>query len=171
MSRIHSFRPVADADAAFLILGSMPGAASLAAGQYYAHPRNLFWRIMGEVCGARAALPYPERLLALRAAGFALWDVLGSCVRPGSADADIERSSIKPNNFAAFFREHPGIKQVFFNGAKAEECYRRYVLPALGPACRPGYRRLPSTSPAYASVPCERKLRVWKAALAPLLRK
>ena len=166
MSRAHSFLPVAGRGASVLILGSMPGRASLAAGQYYAHPRNLFWRIMTEICGGAAALSYPGRLRLLKANGIALWDVLDSCVRPGSADSAIERATMRANDLVSFFRTHPGIRTVLFNGAKAEDCYRRCVLPALPAACAGlNYRRLPSTSPAHASVPYAGKLSAWKTAV------
>lgn len=166
MARVRSFMPVAARGAEILILGSMPGLASLEAGQYYAHPRNLFWRIMTEVCGGSEALSYPARLSMLKAKGVALWDVLGSCVRPGSADSDIERPSMKPNDLVSFFRRHSGIKLVLFNGGKAEECYRRCVLPSLPAACAGlKYLRLPSTSPAHAALSYTEKLAAWKAAL------
>lgn len=166
MARVHSFGPAAAPGAEILILGSMPGRASLEAGQYYAHPRNLFWRIMTEVCGGGAALPYQARLRMLKAKGIALWDVLGSCVRPGSADSDIEQASMKANDLVSFFRRHPGVKLVLFNGAKAEECYRRSVLPFLPAACAGlKYLRLPSTSPAHAALPYPEKLAAWKAAV------
>jgi len=84
MERVFSFEPIEDAVSTVLILGSMPGKASLAAGEYYAHPRNVFWTIMGELVGAHPGLPYQDRLKILRCSGIALWDVLGSCVRPGS---------------------------------------------------------------------------------------
>jgi len=166
MSKVRSFAPVAGRGASALILGSMPGAASLRAGQYYAHPRNLFWPIIERIFGCPAPLPYPARLRLLKANGIALWDVLRSCVRPGSADSAIEPSSITPNNFPAFFRTHAGIKHVFFNGSKAEECYRRYVLPFLPASGTPlTYLRLPSTSPAHASLAYGEKYRAWKKAL------
>ncbi len=166
MSRARSFAPIADARARILILGSMPGTASLAAGQYYAHAQNLFWRILGEVTGAGASLPYASRAKALQACGIALWDVLASCTRAGSLDSAIDEASICANDFAKFYRAHPRITRVFFNGAKAEACYRKYVLPALAPGLGPqGYRRLPSTSPANASMSRAYKKRVWKQAL------
>jgi len=166
MPRVRSFPPIADARARILILGSMPGKASLAAGQYYAHPQNLFWRILGELTGADPASSYAARVRALKTQGIALWDVLASCARVGSLDSAIEETTIRVNDFAAFYRAHPQIAQVFFNGAKAEACYRKQVLLALENAApAPSYRRLPSTSPAHASVSRAHKLRLWLQAL------
>lgn len=166
MPHVQSFPPIADAKARVLILGSMPGKASLAAGQYYAHAQNLFWRILGDVTGASAALPYEARVLALKSRGIALWDVLESCTREGSLDSAIDDASISANDFASFYRAHPRIAHVFFNGAKAEACYRKHVLPFLadGLAVR-SYHRLPSTSPANASMLRVDKQREWKLAL------
>ena len=166
MPRIKSFPPIADANARVLILGSMPGTASLAAGEYYAHAQNLFWRILGEVTGAAPSSSYAVRVRSLKASGIALWDVLASCAREGSLDSAIDDASIRANDFAAFYRAHPGVAQVFFNGTKAEACYRRRVLPALESGFGPlHYGRLPSTSPANASMSRAHKHRVWKQAL------
>lgn len=165
MSRIRCFAPVADSEASVLILGSMPGKASLAAGQYYAHPQNCFWKIMGELAGAHRGLPYQERLEILRSAGIALWDVLGSCVRKSSLDAHIEPDSMVPNDFRSFFRTHGGITRVFFNGTKAEQCFLKQVTPTLGLASVMHYQRLPSTSPANAGIPYEQKLMAWHAVI------
>ncbi len=162
MTRVRGFAPIADARATVLILGSMPGQASLRAGQYYAHPHNAFWRILGALVGAEPALPYDARVRALRAARMALWDVIASCARGTSLDADIEDGSLVPNDFAAFFAQHPKITRVYFNGTKAGECYRRRVLPGL-PRAALTYRRLPSTSPANASWSYARKLAAWRA--------
>jgi double-stranded uracil-DNA glycosylase len=128
---IRCLAPVEDANATILILGSVPGEASLCEGQYYAHPRNLFWRILGELVGANSALPYEERTHVLQSVGVALWDILESCVRGTSLDSDIENGSPVPNDFAAFFSGHPKIASVYFNGAKADDCYRRLVLPVV----------------------------------------
>src|SRR3990172_6680439 len=166
MPRVQSFSPIADAKARVLILGSMPGKASLAAGQYYAHAQNLFWRILGEVTGAAPTLPYAARARALKAHGIALWDVLASCAREGSLDSAIDEATIRANDFAAFYRAHPRIAYVCFNGAKAEVCYRKHVLPLLADGPGPAsYLRLPSTSPANASMSRAFRQRVWKQAL------
>ena len=166
MPRVQSFAPIADTKARILILGSMPGSASLAAGQYYAHAQNLFWHILGEVTGTSVSAPYAVRARALKSSGIALWDVLASCVREGSLDSAIDEASISANDFAGFYRAHPGIVQVFFNGAKAQAAYRKHVLPTLAGGFAPQrYDRLPSTSPANASMSRAYKYRVWKQAL------
>jgi hypoxanthine-DNA glycosylase len=167
MPRICSFPPIEDARARVLILGSMPGKASLAAGQYYAHAQNLFWRILGEITGAGPDLPYGIRAQALKSSGIALWDVLASCAREGSLDSAIDDATTSANDFVSFYRDHPGIAQVFFNGAKAEACYRRHVRPLLADGFGPQqHTRLPSTSPANAAMSRAHKRRVWKRALA-----
>ena len=162
MRHVQSFAPIETADARILILGSMPGEASLRAGQYYAHPRNLFWRIMGELLGTDPGSPYEQRIQALKSARIALWDVLRSCRRKGSLDSNIDHESLVPNDFAAFFLNHPQITRVFFNGAKAEQCYRKHMQPVTGIESIE-YLRLPSTSPANASLSYERKLDAWRA--------
>ena len=166
MPHVHSFAPIAEAKARVLILGSMPGKASLAAGQYYAHAQNLFWRILGEITGAAPSLPYATRVRALKSSGIALWDVLESCTREGSLDSAIDGATISANDFVSLYHTHPRIAQVFFNGAKAEACYRIHVLPLLADgAVSPRYQRLPSTSPANASMSRAHKHRVWTQAL------
>ena len=158
---IQSFEPIACSDAQFLILGSMPGIASLEAGQYYAHPRNAFWRIMGDLFGARQDMPYPERQAVLKAKGVAVWDVLKLCQRDGSLDADIKAEV--PNDFAHFFAAHPNIRRVALNGGKAAKSFEKYALshlPSMAVATA-----LPSTSPAYAAMSFARKCELWRAAL------
>ena len=166
---VACFPPLAAPDARILILGSMPGIASLRAREYYAHPRNLFWRIVGELTGVPADAAYARRAAGLLDADIALWDVIASCRREGSLDAAIDEHTLQANDFAAFFRDHPGIGHVYFNGAKAEDSYRRHVLPTLtGPS--PVYARLPSTSPAHAARSLDEKRAIWLAAIAPALR-
>ncbi|HEY3327883.1 MAG TPA: DNA-deoxyinosine glycosylase [Novimethylophilus sp.] len=164
---VRSFAPVARADAKVLILGSMPGKISLARRQYYAHPHNLFWRIMGELFGAGPELPYDARLLTLQENGVALWDVLKECYRESALDADIVEASIIANDFAGFFARHRQISRVYFNGAKAEQAFRRYALPglSLGSVNLQGVElaRLPSTSPANAAITADKKLAAWRS--------
>ena len=162
ISHIHSFAPIEDATAKVLILGSMPGKESLKAGQYYAHPRNAFWPIMGDLVGANAVLPYELRVQKLKASNIALWDVLASCKRHSSLDADIDTDSISSNDFGAFFLAHPCITHVFFNGAMAEKCFNKYVELAFDSSLLQ-LQRLPSTSPANASMTFSQKLNAWKA--------
>lgn len=163
MASVCSFAPIADSAARVLILGSMPGRASLAAYEYYAHPQNAFWPIMGALLGTDPAQPYPARTAALKKAGIALWDVLASCEREGSLDADIRRDSIVANDFVTFLAAHPRITDVLFNGAMAETCFRRYVAPNIDTSAL-RCALMPSTSPANASFSRGRKLDVWQAA-------
>ena len=161
MSDIQSFPPIIGPNARILILGSIPGAASLAANEYYAHPRNLFWRIIADLLDIDPLLDYSSKTQALITAQIALWDVMKSCYRPGSLDAAIDKQSIVANDFNALFKNHPQIQQVFFNGATAEQSFRRLVLPGLN--CLPlSLQRLPSTSPAHAAMSYQQKLAHWR---------
>ena len=162
MSRVISFSPIADKSARVLLLGSMPGVLSLQANQYYAHPRNAFWPIMPTLFGFDAALDYPARTKALAAAGIAVWDVLHSCRRQGSLDSAIEDDTLVANDLAGFLAGHPAIRHVFFNGAKADSCFRRHIKLAM-PEREIAFTRLPSTSPAHAGRSFEQKLLAWRA--------
>ena len=159
---LQGLPPIAAADACVLILGSMPGAASLLAGQYYAHGQNRFWPFMAALTDMDVSLPYPERVQRLHLAGIAVWDVIARCRRNGSLDSAIRDEAV--NDFGRFFAQHAGIATVLFNGAKAETTFMRRVLPTLG---LPGLKccRLPSTSPANASQPEAAKLTAWRGAL------
>lgn len=158
----RGFPPIADAHARVLILGSLPGQASLRQQQYYAQPQNAFWKIMGRLFDAGPELPYNERARRLVAHGVALWDVCAVAQRPGSLDASIVHASVVPNDFAAFIASHPRLRLVCFNGAKAAELYRGLVLPDLSPTLRAiECETLPSTSPAHASMRFEEKLARW----------
>ena len=164
MPQIQSFPPIENPTAKILILGSMPGKESLRAGQYYAHPRNAFWAIMGDLLGTAPTLSYEARTKMLKSANIALWDVLASCTRHSSMDADIDADSISLNDFTSFFLKHPGITDIFFNGGMAEKCFHKHVQPLL--EHRPlRYQRLPSTSPANASMSYAQKLKAWEAIL------
>jgi hypoxanthine-DNA glycosylase len=157
--RSAAFAPVAGDDARILVLGSLPGTASLAAGQYYAHPQNAFWRLIGGVIGTEIApLPYPERLAALVAARVGLWDVVASAVRPGSGDAAIREA--EPADLAALVARLPALRAIGFNGATAARIGRRQ-LGTLGE--RLALIDLPSSSPAHAGMPFAAKLERWSA--------
>jgi hypoxanthine-DNA glycosylase len=160
--RSHGFAPVSRTDARVLVLGSLPGQVSLRERQYYAQSRNDFWKIMGALVGASPERAYADRLRALKAHRIALWDVCASAQRPGSLDASIRHATVVANDFAAFFRTHPRIRLICFNGRKAADLYRRFVLPGLPKPsqairCEP----LPSTSPAHAAMRFEQKLARW----------
>lgn len=163
MPDIHSFQPVSRATARVLILGSMPGKKSLRDAQYYAHPQNLFWPFMQELLAIPLDASYAVRCDMLKDRRVALWDSLQTCTRSSSLDADIVESSIVPNDFANYFRTHPHIELVCFNGAKSHSVFVKRVLPGLG-ATLDGVElvRLPSTSPANASIPRETKLQQWR---------
>jgi hypoxanthine-DNA glycosylase len=152
---LQGFPPVADASTHMLILGSFPGVASLAATQYYAHPRNQFWRLLGAVIGEPLhELAYDARVARLLAHGIGLWDVLAACEREGSLDAAIRNAN--PNDFASFRRHAPQLKKVCFNG-KTSGRFEPVIRAA-------GYATLvlPSSSPANAILSFDQKLRVWR---------
>lgn len=158
MERIQSFPFSADRHARVLILGSMPGVESLRQRQYYAHPRNVFWDLMGDLFGAGRDLPYEKRLGVLRANRVALWDVAHSCRRKGSLDSSIQ--GVEANDFGRLFTTAPKIHTVFFNGQKAAALFRKLAAPALKRELQ--LVSLPSTSPANASIPLQKKKEAWE---------
>jgi hypoxanthine-DNA glycosylase len=158
------FGAVASKNARVLVLGSLPGRVSLQMRQYYAQPRNSFWRVMGQQLNFREDMQYQSRITALRKSCVALWDVCASAHRPGSLDASIDTASVRPNDFAAFFAEYERIHTVFFNGSKSAALYRQLVLPRLPATLRPlSYVSLPSTSPAHAAMTYAEKLKCWSS--------
>ena len=172
MTAAQSFPPLTTATAHTLILGTMPGQASLSAHQYYAHPRNAFWPIMlallqsCEVSYASAsALDYSQRCSMLVQHDYALWDVLASCQRPGSLDSRIVRSSEQANDIAGFVRNHPRLDCIACNGKMAEKLLARHCQPALDDLQSHGRQlrliTLPSSSPAMASLSLAQKHQVW----------
>jgi double-stranded uracil-DNA glycosylase len=165
MTRIESFPPIAARDARILILGTMPGIKSLKAGQYYAHPQNQFWRLMGDLVGAGRDLPYTERLKILKNKKIAVWDVFRCCIRSGSLDSKITDEVV--NDFSKFFEKHPHIAHVFFDSGKAEHAYNKIVLPQVTHLSLK-YIRIPSPSPAHASIKYEQKLKAWRQILKVL---
>lgn len=158
-SRLQGLAPVIGPDARLLILGSFPSVASLAAQQYYAHPRNHFWAILSAIWGlhdeqALPALPYTERLPIVRAHGVAIWDVYAGCLREGSLDSAIEAAEL--NDLHGLIRQAPSLRAIAHNGgesARHMKLTRTLGLPVF---------KLPSTSPANASWSFERKLAAWR---------
>ncbi len=166
---LRCFSPVVDQRTRTLILGSMPGRVSLAETQYYAHPRNGFWHIMGELYGARFDVPYSRRLAILLANGIGLWDVIASCRRTTSLDSDIDNDSIQANDFYQLLSRYPGITRIFFNGAKAEQTFKRQILPNLQELpLKIELQRLISISPANARYSLADKIATWREQLHPL---
>ena len=158
-SRIAAFPPVACANARMLILGSMPGVASLHQGFYYAHPRNAFWRILADIYHAPLPETVSDRIALAQAHGIALWDVVESCEREGSLDSAIRH--VKINDFDQLFARCPDIQKIFFNGGTAARLFRRYAPEYLAGR---DWAQLPSTSPAH-TLSYERKLAQWCQAL------
>ena len=155
--RKAAFAPVVDADTRLLILGSLPGDASLKAQQYYGHPRNGFWRLLSPVVRRDlAALSYPERLGVLQAAGVGLWDVIASARRPGSLDAAIREAEAA--DLRRLIAQLPALRAVAFNGGTAARIGRRL----LGDPVMPVLIDLPSSSPAY-TLPFAAKAERWTA--------
>lgn len=162
--RLVGLAPVFDAHARLLVLGSFPGAASLQAAQYYAHPRNAFWPVMAALLGdaGLAEQPYAARLAALRRHRVALWDAVAACQREGSLDTAIQAA--EPSDLAELVARLPALRAIACNGALAH----RQTLLALGRVDLP-VLRLPSTSPAHAGLRLADKITAWRAELAPFL--
>jgi double-stranded uracil-DNA glycosylase len=154
----HCFEPVVRPDTRLVVLGSLPGALSLERRRYYAHPQNLFWRLMSGVIGRDLVpLDYETRLAALLDARVGLWDTVASAVRPGSMDADIDLHAASDLNALAAML--PELRAFAFNGAKAAKIGRAEI----GARDDIALIDLPSSSPAYASMPYSRKAEAWRA--------
>ena len=157
--RKRSFPPVVDQNTRVLILGSLPGEASLAAGQYYANPRNAFWRLLETVLDeALVALPYEERLSRLLGRGVGLWDVVAEAERRGSLDTAILNPS--PNDLLALVETLPALQAVAFNGGTSAKLGSRLLAPLSG---RLALIALPSSSPAHAARSFQDKAAAWRA--------
>ena len=162
MTEQTGFNLLGNNKARILILGSMPSVVSLEKQQYYAHPRNAFWRIMAALFNEDKPVAYQQGEELLAAQGIAVWDVLKSCARQGSLDSAIEKDSIEINDFVSLFASFPLIKTVFFNGATAESLYKKFVYRDFSAKYRAiNYARLPSTSAAYAAMHYQDKLAAW----------
>ena len=171
---VTAFPAVSQQDATVLILGSMPGVASLNAQKYYAHPRNAFWFIMQSLFGSSASDDgagliahdnYTDKINRLKQSRVALWDVLSECSRTGSLDSNIDKKSIRCNDFNEFFASHQQLTVIAFNGKMAEQLYRKHVLPELNNSPETRLVSLPSSSPAMAMMTREEKANAWREQL------
>ena len=183
--KIYSFDPIAKDDARILILGTLPSAASLEVGYNYGHPRNAFWYIIQALLLNDPDKTFeidPEKLLPIEIRKqllvdnrIALWDSLHSAARPGSSlDSAIDLSTEIANDIPGFLRSHKQIRAVFFNGTKSESVFKKHILKTINAdediqkeiQNRPiVFRRLPSTSPANAGIPLDKKLAAWSEIL------
>lgn len=162
--KVRGFPPILGAKPQVLILGSAPSVASLAAGQYYGHPRNAFWWIMGQLYWPAQSLDYQQRCLRLIENGIAVWDVLARCERPGSLDSAIVAGTEVCNDISGLLHEQSGIRSVLLNGGKAQQSFRRHLWPQLEVPL-PAIVNLPSTSPANAGMRPPEKLKRWAEVL------
>lgn len=156
MPRLNAFPPSIGDFPRVLILGSMPGVESLRQQQYYAHPRNLFWPMMGTLFDFNSKLPYELRLQALLLHHIALWDVLAACCREGSLDSAI--TNPEPNDLNVFVQAYPTLQAIFCNGGTAYRYFLRFHKTLEIPVSL-----LPSTSPAYAALSKADKQRQWQS--------
>jgi len=155
-TRLQGLPPVIARGTRLVILGSFPGVASLIAQQYYGHPRNHFWPLLGTIWGLDLmALPYAQRLALARKQGLGLWDVYASCLRQGSLDSAIEDAEF--NDLSSLKRRAPALQLVAHNGGESARAMKQILALGLP------VQRLPSSSPANASWSFERKLAAWRA--------
>lgn len=162
---LKSFAPVADKRTRILIVGSMPGEASLRAGQYYAYKYNQFWKLAAALFSdGNIPSSYPEKLALLQKHGVGLWDTLHACEREGSLDSQIRHA--RPNDFISLLKKYPRIRALLFNGQTAH----KYFVKFFGRLPEITYYILPSTSPAHAALSYDEKLTVWKDALAQAMK-
>lgn len=154
--KIYSFPSLANPKAKVLLLGTMPGVQSLAMNQYYGHPQNNFWKLISAVFNEVLPTDYDQKKEMLLRNNIAVWDVLQACERLGSLDSAIVKEV--PNDFTAFFKEHPNIELIAFNGQKAASFFKKHVHT------EGNYKfiTLPSTSPANAGKTFDQKLEEWK---------
>jgi len=162
VDQVQSFEPIVGRRPRILILGSMPGVASLEAVQYYAHPRNAFWPIMGELFAVNHQANYESRICELEKLPLILWDTLQACRRPGSLDSNIDISSAQANDFQSLLQRFSKIRAIAFNGATSEKYFRKLVVPTLPEISGIELLRMPSTSPANAGMSFEQKLSAWR---------
>ena len=163
MDNCKSFNPSINNKSKILILGSMPGVKSLVEQQYYAHPQNRFWKLMGEICSTPnlTELSYLDKLQVLLNNKIALWDVIKSCKRIGSLDSEIQNEM--PNDIRHLLEEFPNIKIICLNGTKSYSSFKKY-FPDLSEKYK--CYKMPSTSPANAKYKLEDLYEEWSKVLS-----
>ncbi len=168
MTTIESFSAQTGEKPQVLILGSIPGVASLQANEYYAHPRNAFWSIMAEYFQFELAAQYCDRLSSLLTSGVALWDVLAACERSGSLDSSIKSHTIIANDIDGWLAVQPTVKGIILNGGKAAQEFNKH-FKKLNALASFQVINCPSTSPAYAAMTKAQKQQKWFVALDSIL--
>jgi hypoxanthine-DNA glycosylase len=163
---LHGFPPVSHVRDRILILGSFPSVSSLEKAEYYGFSRNHFWRLLSDIAHQEPPESYAAKLSLLERTGISLWDVIATCRRTGSLDSAI--TDEKPNPLGEFIVDHPAMRTIFFNGQKAEACFRRFFTGSDFTGI--DLVRLPSSSPVPGRMinTYEKKLELWKLAFARL---
>lgn len=161
MPFVESFEPIIGKNPKVLILGSMPGIASLQAQQYYAHPRNNFWPIMARIFDVEWSDDYALRIQQVKKFPVVLWDTLKACHREGSLDSAITKDQLEANDIAGLLKQHTSIRLIAFNGAASEKYFKLTVAKRLSTENSIDRIRLPSSSPAHASKNFQQKLEDW----------
>jgi len=158
MNNCKSFKPSIDNNSKILILGSMPGLKSLKEQQYYAHPQNRFWKVMGVICNEPKLnkLDYDLKLNTLLKNNIALWDTIKTCKRDGSLDSDIQNET--PNDIRKLLKKHPNIKTICLNGNKSYSSFKKYFPDLIG---KYNCLKMPSTSPANARYSLDKLIEEW----------
>ena len=159
MNNCKSFSPLADENSKVLILGSMPGIKSLEEQQYYAHPQNRFWKVMGYICNEPGLheFNYESKLRVLLKNNIALWDTIKSCKREGSLDSDIQNET--PNDIRGLLKKYPDITKICLNGNKSYSAFKKYFPNLLD---KYNCHKMPSTSPANARYSLDRLIKEWE---------
>jgi double-stranded uracil-DNA glycosylase len=163
MSLLRSFEPLIGRQPKVLILGSMPGVKSLQDQQYYAHPRNAFWPIMGELFSIEWSDSYARRVEQIKQLPVIIWDVLQSCHREGSLDSNIRNDQLQANAIPQLLLDYPTLRLIVFNGATSEKMFKRHLFNQIAYPERYTLLRLPSSSPAHAGKSFQQKLAEWSA--------
>ena len=156
MDLLTSFQPIIDEGSRVLILGSMPGVESLRLQQYYANPRNQFWKILYALFHAEPNPDYEERISFIKSKQLAIWDVIENCYREGSLDSKIREEKV--NDFLGLYHAYPNLEVVLFNGGKAYETYKKWIGLEAIPNLK--FKKLTSSSPANTRK-YEEKLKEW----------